>query len=111
MKPGSLKMSGVMDKAKVQAKAPVVKKSVKVVEKVFVLWNTPILGLFCVAMCRFLEEIGALHLFDDENRCIPLKDIYKKVAGGVGGSSWESFEVLLKKVEENSKPKAESKPI
>lgn len=33
MKPGSVKVFGVMDKAKVQAEAPVVKKSVKVVEK------------------------------------------------------------------------------
>ncbi|GJS79888.1 tRNA-splicing endonuclease subunit Sen54-like protein isoform X1 [Tanacetum coccineum] len=41
----------------------------------------------------FLAEIGALHLLDDENKCIPLEDIYKKVAEGVGGSSWESFEV------------------
>ncbi|MFS7975551.1 putative tRNA-splicing endonuclease, subunit Sen54 [Helianthus anomalus] len=42
---------------------------------------------------RFLAEIGALQLFDDDGKCIPLEDIYKKVAGGVGGSSWESFEV------------------
>lgn len=41
----------------------------------------------------FLAEIGALHLLDDEDKCIPLEDIYKKVAKGVGGSSWESFEV------------------
>ncbi|GJX24654.1 tRNA-splicing endonuclease subunit Sen54-like protein isoform X1 [Tanacetum coccineum] len=41
----------------------------------------------------FLAEIGALHLLDDENKCILLEDIYKKVAEGVGGSSWESFEV------------------
>ncbi|CAI9292369.1 unnamed protein product [Lactuca saligna] len=41
----------------------------------------------------FLAEIGALHLLDDEDKCIPLEDIYKKVAEGVGGSSWESFEV------------------
>ncbi|KAJ9565528.1 LOW QUALITY PROTEIN: hypothetical protein OSB04_001494 [Centaurea solstitialis] len=42
---------------------------------------------------RFLAEIGALHLLDDEDKCIPLEDIYKKVAKGIGGSSWESFEV------------------
>ncbi|KAI3728804.1 hypothetical protein L6452_17448 [Arctium lappa] len=41
----------------------------------------------------FLAEIGALHLLDDEDKCIPLEDIYRKVAEGVGGSSWESFEV------------------
>ncbi|XP_076909422.1 uncharacterized protein LOC143566681 isoform X2 [Bidens hawaiensis] len=41
----------------------------------------------------FLAEIGVLQLFDDNDKCIPLEDIYKKVAGGVGGSSWESFEV------------------
>nr|GFA18518.1 tRNA-splicing endonuclease subunit Sen54-like isoform X1 [Tanacetum cinerariifolium] len=41
----------------------------------------------------FLAEIGVLHLLDDENKCILLEDIYKKVAEGVGGSSWESFEV------------------
>ncbi|PWA51938.1 tRNA-splicing endonuclease, subunit Sen54 [Artemisia annua] len=41
----------------------------------------------------FLAEIGALHLLDDENKCIPLENIYKKFAEGVGGSSWESFEV------------------
>ncbi|CAH1448150.1 unnamed protein product [Lactuca virosa] len=41
----------------------------------------------------FLAEIGALHLLDDEDKCIPLEDIYKKVAEGVGGSSWDSFEV------------------
>ncbi|KAJ0771074.1 putative tRNA-splicing endonuclease, subunit Sen54 [Helianthus annuus] len=44
-------------------------------------------------ICRFLSEIGALELFEDDGKCIPLEDIYKKVAGGVGGSSWESFEV------------------
>ncbi|KAI3800854.1 hypothetical protein L1987_28953 [Smallanthus sonchifolius] len=41
----------------------------------------------------FLAEIGALHLLDDMDNCIPLEDIYKKVAKGVGGASWESFEV------------------
>ncbi|GJT77130.1 tRNA-splicing endonuclease subunit Sen54-like protein isoform X1 [Tanacetum coccineum] len=40
-----------------------------------------------------LVEIGALHLLDDEDKCIPLEDIIKKVAAGVGGSSLESFEV------------------
>ncbi|PWA45214.1 tRNA-splicing endonuclease, subunit Sen54 [Artemisia annua] len=40
-----------------------------------------------------ISQIGALHLLDDENKCIPLEDIYKKFAEGVGGSSWESFEV------------------
>ncbi|GJU63291.1 hypothetical protein Tco_1245126 [Tanacetum coccineum] len=29
---------------------------------------------------RFLAEFGALHLLDDENKCIPLEDIYKKDA-------------------------------
>ncbi|KAL8213813.1 hypothetical protein R6Q57_003262 [Mikania cordata] len=41
----------------------------------------------------FLAEIGALQLLDDDDQCIPLEDIYKKVAKGIGGSSWESFEV------------------
>nr|XP_043618903.1 tRNA-splicing endonuclease subunit Sen54-like isoform X2 [Erigeron canadensis] len=41
----------------------------------------------------FLAEIGALHLLDDKDECIPLKDIYMKVAQGIGGLSWESFEV------------------
>ncbi|KAK1427147.1 hypothetical protein QVD17_15830 [Tagetes erecta] len=41
----------------------------------------------------FLAEIGALQVLDDENKCISLEDIYTKVAAGVGGSSWESFEV------------------
>ncbi|KAI7754881.1 hypothetical protein M8C21_023712 [Ambrosia artemisiifolia] len=41
----------------------------------------------------FLAEIGALQLLDDEEKCIPLEDIYKKVGKGVGGSSWESFEI------------------
>ncbi|KAL8260475.1 hypothetical protein R6Q59_028428 [Mikania micrantha] len=38
-------------------------------------------------------KIGALQLLDDDDQCIPLEDIYKKVAKGVGGSSWESVEV------------------
>ncbi|XP_035834284.1 uncharacterized protein LOC118482743 [Helianthus annuus] len=43
---------------------------------------------------RFLAKIRALELFDDDDeKCIPSEDIYKKVGGGVGGSSWESFEV------------------
>ncbi|PWA21283.1 tRNA-splicing endonuclease, subunit Sen54 [Artemisia annua] len=42
---------------------------------------------------RFLAEIGALHLLDDEDKCIPLENIYKKVAAGLGGSSWETFEI------------------
>ncbi|KAK9069185.1 hypothetical protein SSX86_013301 [Deinandra increscens subsp. villosa] len=41
----------------------------------------------------FLAEIGALQLLDDDDKCIQLEDIYKKVAEGVGGTSWESFEV------------------
>ncbi|KAK9055910.1 hypothetical protein SSX86_026997 [Deinandra increscens subsp. villosa] len=41
----------------------------------------------------FMAEIGALHLLDEMDKRIPLEDIYKKVAEGVGGSSWESFEV------------------
>lgn len=40
-----------------------------------------------------MAEIGALQVLDDEDKCIPLEDIYKEVAAGVGGSSWESFEV------------------
>ncbi|PWA72793.1 tRNA-splicing endonuclease, subunit Sen54 [Artemisia annua] len=52
-----------------------------------------ILGLFCVTTSRFLAEIGALHLLDDEDKCIPLENIYKKVAAGLGGSSWETFEI------------------
>ncbi|KAL8260471.1 hypothetical protein R6Q59_028424 [Mikania micrantha] len=42
---------------------------------------------------RFLAEIGALQLLDVDDQCIPLEDIYKKIAQGVGGSSWESLEV------------------
>lgn len=41
----------------------------------------------------FLAEIGALHLLDDEDKRIPLEEINKKVAKGVCGSSWESFQV------------------
>lgn len=39
----------------------------------------------CLIMCRFLAEIGSLHLLDDEDKCISLEDIYKKVAEGIGG--------------------------
>ncbi|MFS7915707.1 putative tRNA-splicing endonuclease, subunit Sen54 [Helianthus anomalus] len=47
----------------------------------------------CFIICRFMAKIGALELFDDDEKCIPSEDTYKKVGGGVGGSSWESFEV------------------
>ncbi|XP_071718466.1 uncharacterized protein [Rutidosis leptorrhynchoides] len=41
----------------------------------------------------YLVEIGALHLLDEDDKLIPLEDIYKKVAERVGGTCWESFEV------------------
>ena len=34
-----------------------------------------------------------MHVLDDDNTCLSLEDIYKKVAKGEGGCCWESFEV------------------
>ncbi|KAJ6735263.1 TRNA-SPLICING ENDONUCLEASE SUBUNIT SEN54 [Salix purpurea] len=42
---------------------------------------------------RFLAEIGALLVMDDNDECLALKDIYKKIAGERNGCSWELFEV------------------
>ncbi|KAI7985633.1 Metal transporter Nramp6 [Camellia lanceoleosa] len=41
----------------------------------------------------FLAERGELSLLDADDRSVPLKDIYKKVAKGKSGCCWESFEV------------------
>lgn len=41
----------------------------------------------------FLAEIGALHLLDENDKCLSLKDIYEKVAQEETGYSWEHFEV------------------
>ncbi|CAL5375368.1 unnamed protein product [Camellia sinensis] len=41
----------------------------------------------------FLAERGELSLLDVDDRSVPLKDIYKKVAEGKSRCCWESFEV------------------
>lgn len=43
--------------------------------------------------CRFLAEIGALYLLDNNDLCLPLKEIYEKIANEKSGCSWELFEV------------------
>uniref|UniRef100_A0A5B6Z5S1 tRNA-splicing endonuclease subunit Sen54 N-terminal domain-containing protein n=1 Tax=Davidia involucrata TaxID=16924 RepID=A0A5B6Z5S1_DAVIN len=62
------------------------------------MWTTT--GIVCrskvycsVEETLFLAEAGALHLLDDNDTLIPLKNIYKKVAEGKSGCCWESFEV------------------
>lgn len=45
-----------------------------------------------VTFCRYLAEIGALHLLDNDDVPISLKDIYTKVAEAKNGCSWEAFE-------------------
>ena len=44
-------------------------------------------------LCRFLAELGALHVLDDNDTSISLKGIYDKIAQGKCGCCWESFEV------------------
>lgn len=76
-------------------------------------------NLFCH---RFLAEIGALLVMDDNDECLALKDIHKKMSEERNGCSWELFEVYkhlkslgyvvgrhgvpwsMKGVENNSKP-------
>ncbi|XP_054781062.1 uncharacterized protein LOC129288485 isoform X3 [Prosopis cineraria] len=41
----------------------------------------------------YLMELGALHILDNCDMCIPLIDIYRKVAGREDGCCWELFEV------------------
>lgn len=45
-----------------------------------------------ITCCRYLAEIGALHLLDNDDAAISLKDIYNKVAEAKNGCSWEAFE-------------------
>ncbi|CAL5423238.1 unnamed protein product [Camellia sinensis] len=50
--------------------------------------------IYCsVEETLFLAERGELSLLDADDRSVPLKDIYKKVAEGKSGCCWESFEV------------------
>lgn len=44
-------------------------------------------------MCRFLAELGALHVLDDNDTSISLTVLYDKIAQGKCGCCWESFEV------------------
>ncbi|XP_011015342.1 PREDICTED: tRNA-splicing endonuclease subunit Sen54-like isoform X1 [Populus euphratica] len=78
---------------------------------------------FClIEETLFLAEIGALLVMDDNDECLALKDIYKKISEETNGCSWELFEVYkhlkslgyvvgrhgvpwsMKGVENNSKP-------
>ena len=45
-----------------------------------------------IKLCRFLAERGALVLLDDEGETIGMEDIYKKIAGGNYGCSWDAFQ-------------------
>ncbi|XP_027121471.2 uncharacterized protein [Coffea arabica] len=46
----------------------------------------------CIEETLFLAEIGALHLLDENDTPLPLKDIYAKMQEKKHGCSWESFE-------------------
>nr|GLL36617.1 uncharacterized protein LOC109181459 isoform X2 [Ipomoea trifida]GMD39815.1 tRNA-splicing endonuclease subunit Sen54-like isoform X1 [Ipomoea batatas]GME18379.1 tRNA-splicing endonuclease subunit Sen54-like isoform X1 [Ipomoea batatas] len=49
--------------------------------------------LYCsIEETLYLAEIGALHLLDNDDAAISLKDIYNKVAEAKNGCSWEAFE-------------------
>lgn len=45
-----------------------------------------------IELSRFLAEVGALHLLQNNVR-VGLEEIYKMFAEGKGGCSWESLEV------------------
>jgi tRNA-splicing endonuclease subunit Sen54 len=42
--------------------------------------------------CRFLVEIDALILLDDNDETIGKEGIYEKIAGGKYGCSWDAFQ-------------------
>ncbi|GAV92651.1 tRNA_int_end_N2 domain-containing protein, partial [Cephalotus follicularis] len=70
----------------------------EVIEKKGRLWTTT--GIvrsgktYCfIEETLFLAEIGALHLLDDNDTRLSLRDIYKKVAEEKSGCCWERFEV------------------
>lgn len=44
-------------------------------------------------ICRYLAEIGALHLLDGDDQPLSLKDIYSNVLHNKNGCCWEAFEV------------------
>ena len=45
-----------------------------------------------IKLCSFLAEIGALVLQDDEGGAIGMEEIYRKIAGGNYGCSWDAFQ-------------------
>ncbi|KAL9409122.1 hypothetical protein AB3S75_047498 [Citrus x aurantiifolia] len=70
----------------------------EVVEKKGKMWTTT--GIvrngktYCsIEETLFLAEIGALYLLDNNDLCLPLKEIYEKIANEKSGCSWEIFEV------------------
>uniref|UniRef100_A0A3N7G6A3 tRNA-splicing endonuclease subunit Sen54 N-terminal domain-containing protein n=1 Tax=Populus trichocarpa TaxID=3694 RepID=A0A3N7G6A3_POPTR len=73
----------------------------EVIEKKGKMWITT--GIvrngktFClIEETLFLAEIGALLVMDDNDECLALKDIHKKMSEERNGCSWELFEGLFK---------------
>ncbi|CAK7338830.1 unnamed protein product [Dovyalis caffra] len=70
----------------------------EVIEKKGKMWITT--GIvrngktFClIEETLFLAEIGALLVMDENDECLSLKDIYRKIAEEKSGCCWELFEV------------------
>lgn len=70
----------------------------EVVEKKGCMWTSTGITrngkLYChIEAILFLAERGALLLSDCEETTLSMKNIYQKIASGVAGCLWESFEV------------------
>ncbi|XP_071677196.1 uncharacterized protein [Lolium perenne] len=59
---------------------------------VFKYFDLQFEAYWLIKLCSFLAERGALVLLDDEDETIGLEEIYKKIAGGNYGCSWDAFQ-------------------